>query len=1326
MWFGTVDGLNRFDGYSIKIFNTEKNNPNSLSNNTVHSLSEDKFGRIWIGTDDGLNMYDPGTESILQVIPSSSTTQKLNIHSLLIYENHLFLGTGNGLFRIKLKKKYNQSEDLAPQLIIIDSDDQDSNISIINLKECKQGGFWMQSSSIVNQIVVEPHNNKAIIIDTVIQGSTYNFFDLVEDNSNNLWISCSRNGLIRYNLTTEKMDVFQPTSSNNGPSSLKCSEISIDNKGNLWFGTLDKGVNFITCEQLNKSKIQFEHIQHNPYDPSSLNSNLIRTLYVTKDDLLWVGTIGAGINCFDSDQKKFNHIKINTATDNGSSFIRAINIDNNDNIWAGTHSNGLYQINRYSNKITKLGLENKTVFYITHYEKDKYFICCDDGLYLIQKKSKNTIKILNHTLTNASFYIIKGEEGYYWLASFRGVFRLKIVNNKIVIDKNYPLKTYNSNSPQNCRVLFLDKKNNELLVGTEGGGLHILSLNNKQEVIKVKKHKNNPSLENSISNNYIRSIVQDDKGTFWVGTYEGLNKMVKSHNSNDVSFKTYTRKDGLPNNMINSIVEDNAGYLWVGTNNGLSKFNPINGQFINYFETDGLQSNEFSEHAVCKSKTGEIMIGGINGITTFYPKKITKSERQPQTTITDFFLNDIRVNPNQKVGKNIPLKKGITISDTITLLPKQNNIGFDFSSMLYPNAKNIKYAFMLDGFDKNWQYTEYSKTHANYTNLDYGKFTFKVKSTNGDGIWEKQPRELYINIKTPFQYTWYAYALYLIVIALTLVYFSYYSIIRYTTKNKLLLDIEHNRKIQSLNKLRTQFFINISHDLRTPLTLIKGPLENILLEKNIDKDTKGKLILIKRNVKRLNFLIEQLLDVRRAESGKLVAQLHERDIVHFTKKEIAHFSYAIHKKGLTYNVNCSSKKLIIGFDADMLSKVYFNIISNAVKYTDRGEINILIKQEHKQDDILLRNSKYESFVKVEVSDSGKGISQERLSKVFERFYQENTTKEKGYGIGLSHTYQLIEAHDGYIVAESKEKYGTTICFYIPDTTSSLSPNLKITSSEDDIFREEKDDVLIEKSQPHNDSAKTILIVEDNADMRSYIKSELINNYNIMEAEDGVIGIKIAKNHDIDLIISDVMMPNMDGITYCNYIKTNIKTSHIPVILLTAKTDKQSKYKGIETGADDYISKPFEMQYLVLRIKNLLHSREQLRKVFQNKDTFLEPSSVTVNSIDEEFLKTLMEAVEEGIPDVDFNITSLEEKLSMSHSNFYRKVKSLTGLSGKEILNEMRMKRAKQILIENKNIRVDEVAYMVGFSNPKYFGKIFKEKFGVSPTEMKSKNNSKNN
>lgn len=1313
VWFGTVDGLNRYDGYNIEIFNTNKNDTNSLSNNTVRSLAEDQMGRIWIGTDDGLNLYDPDTELIYQV-KINAAVKRWPVWCLYIENGHLLAGTTNGLWRTNIQSVGIKDIELGFQLIAHYTYNQNTDNFIRAIVKCTLGGNWIITSNNISRIIFQQNSNEPVIIEDFTINP--NQRTATEDLSGNLWIATSENGLIRYNPHSRVTDYFNAFGTSSGPSSRKCSSLAVDKGGNLWIGTGDRGLNFIKSEDVNKNKIHFETIQNEPFNATSLNSNLIYSLYVSNDNLLWVGTIGAGVNIFNPEQKKFTHYKFRDPNQDlsNSNFIRSVYADSQNKIWTGTHGNGLFLYNRENDNFQKLGLETQSVFYISHYKENKKLICSSSGIYMVELIN-NELRILSSYEGDPVFYVEKSKTDVYWVAALNGLTRIKIVDDKIIADKKYTNNTTPHISTNNSRVLFYDLSNNTLYLGTEGGGLNVISLDNNHYPEKIKVYQKNHE-PNSLSNNYIRSIIKDNNQNFWIGTYEGLNKIISDSITGNISFKTYTKKDGLPNNMIQLIAEDENQHLWIGTNGGLSQFIREEERFINYTVQDGIQSNEFSEHTVNIKPDGEIIIGGINGINAFYPNQINISLLKPKTTITGFYLFNEKVNALQKVGRMAPLQKSITSTDTIVLLPKLKNIGFEFSAMIYPNAEKIQYAYMLDGFDNDWQYTNAVNRIANYTNLRHGKYTFKVKSTNSDGIWEESERKIFIHIQTPFIYTWFAYAIYFLFVALIFTYFSHYSIIRYTTKKKLLLEKTHNEKLHELDVLRTKFFINISHDLRTPLTLIREPLDVLLQNKKLSTDISEKLQLIKRNVKRLNYLIEQLLDVRKAESGKLTAKLDKQDIVSFTREEVDHFTFAVKQKGLNLSVKSDSDKIPACFDQAMLSKVYFNLISNAIKFTDKGKIEIHIEKVDKDNYEILKKDQANSFVKIEVRDTGKGISKELNEKIFDRFYQGQEQRGKGYGIGLSHTKELIDAHKGFIEAESKEGAGTTIRFFIPDVEI-LDENEKIitSSSTEDVYVD-AEAVITSDAEKVKDSAKTILIVEDNVDMRIFIRSELKKEYNIIEAGDGLEGLKMANKEMPDLIISDVMMPNMDGIELCEKIKSDFETSHIPIILLTAKVDQETKYDGIKTGADDYIPKPFEMEYLSIRIKNLLHSREKLRLLFQKSNMF-EPSAVTVTSIDEKFIPLLMKALDEGISDSDFSINTLESKLAMSHAKFYRKIKSLTGQSGQELLQNLRMKRAHQILSEKKGLRVAEVAYMVGFTNPKYFSKCFKETFGFPPSDL---------
>ena len=1313
VWFGTVDGLNRYDGYNIEIFNTNKNDTNSLSNNTVRSLAEDQTGRIWIGTDDGLNLYDPDTELIYQ-IHINSVEKRFPVWCIHIQDGYLLAGTANGLWRTKIQSTSLKDIEYGFQPITNYSNNQNTDNFIRAIEKCTLGGIWIITSDNISRIIFQQNSNEPVIIEDFT--INLNQRTATEDSSGNLWIATSEDGLIRYNPHSRVTDYFNAYGTSTGPSSRNCSSLAVDKDGNLWVGTSDKGLNFIKSEELNKNTILFETIQNEPFNVSSLNSNLIFSLFVSNDNLLWVGTIGAGVNIFNPEQKKFTHYKFHEPNQvlSNSNFIRSVYADSQNRLWTGTHGNGLFIYNRDNDKFRKLGFQTESVFYISHYKANKKFICSSSGIYLVELIN-NELRILSSYEGNAVFFVEKSKTDVYWVATLNGLTRIKIVDDKIITEKKYTENTIPHISTDNCRVLFYNESNNTLYLGTEGGGLNVISLDNNHfpEKIKVYQKNNEP---NSLSNNYIRAIIKDNKQNIWVGTYEGLNKMITDSITGNISFKNYTKKDGLPNNMIQLIAEDENNGLWIGTNGGLSHFIEGEDRFINYTVNDGLQSNEFSEHTVFKKPDGEIIIGGINGINAFYSEQIEISSLKPKTTITGFYLFNEKVTALKKMGRKASLNTSITLTDTIVLLPQQKNIGFEFSAMIYPNAEKIRYSYMLEGFDNDWQFTDAANRIANYTNLRHGKYTFKVKSTNSDGIWEESERKIFIHIQTPFIYTWFAYVIYFLFFVLLFTYFSHYSIIRYTTKKKLLLEKTHNEKLHELDVLRTKFFINISHDLRTPLTLIREPLDVLLQNKTLSTDISEKLQLIKRNVKRLNYLIEQLLDVRKAESGKLTAKLDKQDIVSFTREEVAHFDFAVKQKGLNLSVKSDSNKIPACFDQAMLSKVYFNLISNAIKFTDKGKIEINIEKVEKNNFEIIKKDEANLFVKIEVRDTGKGISKELHEKIFERFYQGQEQRGKGYGIGLSHTKELIDAHKGYIEAESKEGAGTTIRFFIPDVEISGENEKIITGSTEDMYVDAEAVITIDAEEV-KDSAKTILIVEDNVDMRSFIRSELTKEYNIIEAGDGLEGLKMANKEMPDLIICDVMMPNMDGIELCEKIKSDIETSHIPIILLTAKVDQETKYDGIKTGADDYIPKPFEMEYLSIRIKNLLHSREKLRMWFQKSNLF-EPSAVTVTSIDEKFLPLLMKALDEGISDSDFSINSLESKLAMSHAKFYRKIKSLTGQSGQELLQNLRMKRAHQILSEKKGLRVAEVAYMVGFTNPKYFSKCFKETFGYPPSDLK--------
>jgi len=1311
MWMGTLDGLNRFDGYTITKFNVNKKDSNSLTNNTIRALVEDKYGRIWVGTDDGLNVLYPNNQKFSSLKIPKLNSSFIIIYSLSIDNNYLWIGTDNGLFKAKINSENLKDieESIVEELSSIKM--QSNNTKINRIKISSVGDIWIGGFG--RTICFKLDKNKNLLhaktLPDFIATKSAQFF--VEDFNKNIWIGIYNEGLVRYNPKTGLYTAFKTSASQNSISSNSISGIVIDKEGNIWICTPDKGLNKIRNTEAQNDNINFERYQNNIFNNNTLNSNLILSAYVSHNSTLWIGTIGSGVNFAEIHQKKFNHYTIpplNNETSISTNFIRSVYLDSFNNLWIGTHNSGLFKLNRLTNKFNRFGpFESMSIFNIYSLDNRTVIVCTLKGLFIV--KDNGSIMKVSEVIGN-TFYATSSKPTIYWIASSSGIYRIEITNDKIISIKNYNNTSAKTKiSLNNCRVVVYNNFKNELWVGTEGGGLNILTLDKNHFPIKTTVFKKS-NKENTISNNYVRSIYKQNSNTFWVGTYEGLNKVEMNSQTNSLKFTSFFKADGLPNNLIQSITEDDNYNLWIGSNGGLTKFNTKTLKINNYDISDGLQSNEFSEHCCFKAKNGELFFGGINGVTSFFPNSISESIIQPQITITDLYLFNEKVQPQTKIGNDILLEKPIHLTKNLILNSNQNNIRFDFSAMIFTSPQKIKYAYKLDGYDKNWIITDAQNRNATYTSLPFGKYTFLVKATNGDGVWNEKVTSIDIHIKTPYYLTWFAFILYFIFAGLIIFYFTRYSIIKITTRKQIELDLEHNQKLLDLDAIRTRFFINISHDLRTPLTLIIGPLEQIIRDINIPDKFKGQISVVHKNANKLKYLIEQLLDFRKNEVGKLKISLSKVDFNQFIKEEVDYFDLTVREKGLELSYNFIFEDLNIYIDKEKTAKIIFNLLSNAIKYTNEGYIDIFVEKGTMSDSSNL-------YVKIIIRDTGIGIDKEKVEHVFERFY--NNTKsinDSSYGIGLSHCKDLIEVMNGQITVESELGVGSTFTVYIPlieqlegdeilDKTLNNNPTKDIP-----IFAQNTPTEVTQITKTN-----TVLISEDNKDMRDYIKSCLEDNYNIIETENGSVAYNLAIRKLPDLIISDIVMPIMDGITLCEKIKSTIDTSHIPVILLTARTDNEIKFKGLEMGADDYISKPFDIDYLNIKVKNLITGRENLRSIFKNNIS-LEPSKVTVTSIDEKFLKSLLNEIEKGIPNPEFSIETLEKDMNMSHSKFYRKVKSLTGQSGKELLQDMRLKRAAQIIRDNKKVSVADLTDMVGFSDPKHFSACFKQKFGVPPSE----------
>ncbi len=1319
MWFGTVDGLNRYDGYSVTVFHIDKDNPNSIPNNTIRCLVEDAFGRIWIGTDDGLCVYDSRTEKIQQVPLNTFNDRRLTVNTAIIDDGQLYIGTSLGLLSLDVSGP--SPEQMLESAALLRLAGEDGPYEVVACKSGQRGNIWLTTAKSLHQLQVTdqgPMVTKLLDLSETLP----NIRNLEEDSSGNLWIVSYENGFLRYNPVSKDLKYFNENPGYSGVISNKISTVTADQTGNLWIGTHDKGLLFLERDQLNAENPAFQSIEHDAYNNRSLSSNLVYSLFVSRNNLLWVGTIGAGISIYDPNRKPFEYYGLHNANNPSlysNNFIRAVYADAEDNVWVGAHNNGLFFFEKgHFETMKKIGFGAESIFHLSDAGGGNTLVGTGSGISLV-RRTQGGIQLLSSQPVGPTFYATAIEEGVFWLATLDGLKKCRLTNGNISVEEEYTTESRPAISFNNCRVLHFSPDTRELFVGTEGGGLNVLQLDEQLSPVRNRVFKKGDSI-NTISNNYVRSIIQGAGGDLWVGTYEGLNKMSPDASTGNFTRKLYTMEDGLSNNTIQSIVEDKQHNLWIGTNQGLCQFNPQTEVFTKYSLNDGIQSNEFSEDAIFRKPDDEIIIGGINGINTFYPEQIGTSAYKPNVTLTNFYLfnKEIGVDPKSAGDEQSPLKKSISLTDSLFLKHDQNSIGFDFSAMIYNAPEKVQYAYFLEGFDEDWTITDATNRKANYTNLGFGDYTFQVKATDNDGVWLDTPRSVFLSIKPPIYRTTFAYLLYALLGILTFVFFTNYSVLRYTTKKEILLENKLNKKVRELEEMRTRFFINISHDLRTPLTLISSPLELILKKKDVNPEVKGLMNLMHRNVKKLRDITEQLLDIRKVEAGSLAPKAQNLNVVSFVRGEASLFKNAFSDIGVGLTVESELEEMDISFDPDMISKVIFNMLSNALKHTPTGKVNIRISRASSPAAQRPGEEAGEGFVKIAVEDTGNGIAPADLPRVFDRFYQGKEQDKQGYGIGLSHCKDLIEAHNGHIEVASELGVGTTFSVYLPAVQQEvLSGQVTPPTAKAETPTPSTPETIAaaeEVPPTHNSKTMQVLLVEDNPDLRNFIAQELRKKYRVLEAEDGEKGLKMAKEHFPDLIISDVMMPRMDGMDFCSRIKSTLKTSHIPVILLTAKVSKEAKYEGFELGADDYIPKPFDLDFLFLRIKNLLANRERMRKTFQGTADF-EPSKVTVTSLDEEFLSTLIPAIEEGIPDAHFSISTLEQKMGMSHASFYNKVKSLTGQSAKELLFSMRMKRARQVLEDTADIRVSEVTYMVGFTDPKYFSKRFKEYFGASPS-----------
>jgi signal transduction histidine kinase/ligand-binding sensor domain-containing protein/DNA-binding response OmpR family regulator len=1354
MWFGTEDGLNKYDGYKFTVYKHDPDDSTSISHNYARYLYEDKSGVLWIGTwGGGLNKFNSEKEQFISYQPEPDNPNSFSdrVAHKICEDQYGILWISTATTMAGVNKFDPKSEHFTHYSYEPNNLSSLSSNLVHALCLDKLGVLWLGTwfgglnkyDREKNQFIRYQHNP-----DDPHSLSVNNINVIYEDKSGELWIGTENGGLNKFDREKEQFIHFKHEPDNpNSPSHNTVMSIHEDKLGLLWFATFGGGLN-----SFDHKKHKFTRYLHDDSDSYSLSSNLATSVYQDKTGVLWVATWG-GLNKFDPQKTRFLHYrhypgKPNSLSKNAVWSIYESKHDGRTILWIGTWEGGLNKIDRETGQYRHYlndsdnpnSLSDNSVLTILESnmgEGNILWIGTNLGLHKFDiKKGKFTRYIYdpNQPFTIAVRSLCEDRYGMLWIGTRNGgLKKLNPATGQIIqMDIRYETMT------------IYEDRSGIMWVGVSEGGFYRYN----RESDDFSRFIHDPLNPYSISHNSVLSVYETHhkgKDILWVGTGGGLNKFDRETEQ----FIHYTEKDGLPNDVINGILEDMQGNLWLSTNNGLSKFDPETTSFRNYDVNDGLQSNQFNHGAYCRNTNGEMFFGGTNGFNAFHPDSIKDNPYIPNIVITDFqifnesvVINNIDV-PESKNEYSLP--KHISTLEEIELTYKENAFSFEFAALDYRSPQKNRYAYMMEGFENDWNYTNSKRRFVTYTNLDPGSYVFKVKGTNNDQIWNEEGTSIKIIITPPWWKTTWAYSAYVLLFFLTLYSLRKYDMKRQRLKHDLELEHIHAEKLEELNRIKSRFFANISHEFRTPLTLITGPVKQMLLGE-FRGNLKEQYRMILRNGHRLLRLVNQLLDFSRLESGGMKLQVALINVIKYIKGLVLSFSSLAERNKITLKFDSEVESIMGYFDRDKLEKIISNLLSNAFKFTPKqGKIEVRIRVHKAFSDkinntfltdhnVSLQQSPFKilnsDFVNITISNTGPGIPQDQMNKIFDRFYQVDdsvTRRQEGSGIGLALTKELVEIHHGKIdlqCSRTGQSTLTTFTVSLPLTKDHFKPEEIIQESilenTKELKAEEIDKVIVEREESgetlltQKKSAPTLLIVEDNPDVTSYIRSFMEKDYRIVDASNGEVGFKKAIDKVPDLIISDVMMPEKDGFELCQKLKSDQRTSHIPVILLTAKADMDSKIEGLEYGADDYIAKPFEDKELQIRSNNLIEQRRQLRDHFR-KELVFNPAKITVNSIDEQFLDKVNKHIEQHMDDMEYTVEKLSYDIGMSRQHLNRKLHSLTDHSARDFIRSMRLRRAAQLL-QKRNDMITQIAYQVGFNNLSYFTKCFRKQFGQSPSQ----------
>jgi ligand-binding sensor domain-containing protein/signal transduction histidine kinase/DNA-binding response OmpR family regulator len=1279
MWFGTIAGISRYDGATCRNyeFNRIENDVSILD--YPLSLKCDQKKRLWVGTTFGLKLYNE-KKDLFENIPLA----RLKGGSVnCIYEDKkggLWVGTSEGLFK---------SVELNNQLRFEPYSAKGNLFAAKNIRaifEDSKGILWVGTSNGLNKLKPEDPNTVEVFYanSSDLSSLSSNFITAItEDAHGNIWVGTQNEGVNRYNAQTK---TFTRIKHSEGLVSNNIRSILFSRDKQLWIGT-QEGISI-----LDAVTGKMYNCQNDVSDNNSLSRNSVYNLFEDNDGTIWVGTYYGGVNYRYSFGLHFYQIQNRGQKKSiSNNVVSNIAEDKNGNLWIATEGGGLNFLDKktsavtvYKNNPKDPGSLGSNLIRSVYVDKEQNVWCGTHGggLNVLPKGKQSFQRYLFSqndlaAIRTEFFSILEDDKNRLWVTSYKGLFLFRKDGTNLT---PLPSETIRNNKNGLRFKALLKDKNGDIWIGGEPG----LYMSINDSLIVIDKQL------------MVNCLQQDSKGNIWIGlTKQGL----AVFNSQTKSLEIFTGK--LPAQNVFGILEDVAGNLWLSTENGLIKFDPQKGTTQLYTVSDGLSGNEFNTNSFLKTANGEFYFGGFNGITYFFPHQVTVNKRPAPLVFTGLKLFNKELNAE---AENPLLNENINTIRELKLKHDQNVVTIEFALLNFIKSNKNKYEYKLESFDKEWVVTDNS--YVTYTNLPPGKYVFRVRGANNDGVWSEL-QSLEVHVMPPLWRTWWAYLLYAL-----LLFSILFLLVRYFFLQTLL------KKEEELHQVKLNFFTNVSHEIRTHLSLIVAPIENLVKTNTANSFLTQQLKTVKTNADRLLRLVNELMDFRKAETNHLNLQFEKVDLVSFLQEIYESFRELSVEKEIAVSFIHNTNSLMVSCDKTQMGKVFYNLLTNAFKFTGKsGQIQMLLEQ-------------HDSKAIIKIIDNGSGIAPEYLDKIFDNYFQvpDYQKQNTGYGLGLALSKTIVQLHHGSISAFSGKLADTGVQQTVFTVTIplALSEEQKRASMENEIplvsagIDEQVSEMPSGKEIIEEKKIATLLIVDDNAELRDLIRESFTAHYQIFESENGIEALKVANEQIPDLIISDVMMPEMNGFEFCEKIKTDERTSHIPVILLTAKTTQNDQLEGLETGAELYLTKPFSIRVLELSVRNLLNVREKLWTKFlqmENTPAVKEDLSYYKNNIDKEFILKMSQLVDEHMGNSEFGVDMLSRKMNMSAPIVYRKLKGVTGLTVNEFIKKQRLQKAADLLLQT-DFQISEIADSIGYTDTKYFGIEFKKRYGMPPSEYR--------